>query len=108
DMVVGGPTRQSIAPRHTGPTVWAAATNKGKFLVQLERDQAAKWQGKIVELGPELDDDPVQVANLQRFREELARLDFSADQTSFSSPLPADVPDDFRIAGTAPCRQSQP
>jgi hypothetical protein len=41
DAVVGGPTGQSIAPRKIGPTLLAAATNKGKFLVRLTSDPAA-------------------------------------------------------------------
>ena len=106
DLVVGGPTRQSIAPRRTGPTTWAATTNKGKFLVHLE--QAARgttWEGKIVELSQDFADDAAQVASLKRFRDELARTDFSAEQTSFSPSLPAGLPKDFRVAGTDTCRQ---
>ena len=106
DLVVGGPTRQSIAPQRAGPTVWAAATNKGKFLVHLEQGKTgAAWDGKIVELGPEFVDDATQTKNLQRFRDELTRVDFAADQTGFSPPLPADLPTDFRVAGTASCRK---
>jgi nitrate reductase cytochrome c-type subunit len=106
DLVVGGPTGQSIAPRRTGPTVWAAATNKGKFLIQLDRPVAARaaWEGRIVELGTELNDDPDQMSNLQRFREQLARVDFPADQTGFRPALPAAIPADFRVAGTDACR----
>ena len=106
DLVVGGPTRQSIAPRRSGPTTWAATTNKGKFLVHLE--QAARgttWEGKIVELSQDFADDAAQVASLKRFRDELARTDFSAEQTSFSPSLPAGLPKDFRVAGTDTCRQ---
>ena len=105
DLVVGGPTRQSIAPRRSGPTTWAATTNKGKFLVHLEqtvRDSA--WDGKIVELSQDFADDATQVANLKRFRDELARADFSADQTGFSPSLPTDLPADFHVAGTDACR----
>ena len=107
DLVVGGPIRQSIAPRRAGPTVWAAATSKGKFLVHLERasKSGAAWDGKVVELGPEFADDAVQTKNLERFRDELARIDFAADQTGFSPPLPADLPPDFRVAGTEACRK---
>src|SRR5688572_7617450 len=38
DAVIGGPTGQAMTPRKVGPTLLAAATNKGKFLVQLVRD----------------------------------------------------------------------
>ena len=36
DVVIGGPTGQSIAPRQVGPTLLAAATNKGKFIAHLD------------------------------------------------------------------------
>ncbi len=36
DLVVGGPTGQSIAPTNVGPTLLASATNKGKFLIEFE------------------------------------------------------------------------
>src|SRR5260370_1126652 len=67
DAVVGGPTGQSIGPRAAGPTVLAAATNKGKFLVELEAatwGRHAAWTGRVVEMGPDLPDDPVQQENL--------------------------------------------
>lgn len=104
DIVVGGPTRQSIAPRQAGPTVWAAATNKGKFLVHLEQQAPrASWDGRIVELGPDIADDALQSQNLSRFRDELAHADFRSNQTGFSPDLPVDVPADFRVAGTEAC-----
>ena len=36
DAVIGGPTGQAIAPAHVGPTLMAAATNKGKFVIELK------------------------------------------------------------------------
>lgn len=110
DLVIGGPTRQSIAPRRAGPTVWAAATNKGKFLIRMDHSlkPKASWDGAIVELGTEFADDSEQTANLNRFRDELAQRDFSSDQTSFSPLLPADLPRDYQIAGTESCRKCHP
>jgi 2',3'-cyclic-nucleotide 2'-phosphodiesterase (5'-nucleotidase family) len=35
DVIVGGPTGQSIVPRRVGPVLLASATNKGKFVIQL-------------------------------------------------------------------------
>ncbi len=106
DLVVGGPTLQSVAPKRAGPTVWAAATNKGKFVVQLTQSRpGAEWTGKIVELGPELADSVLQMANLKRFRDDLERTDFTATQTSFAPTLPSDLPKDFRIAGTTACQK---
>ncbi|MFN0055044.1 MAG: multiheme c-type cytochrome [Planctomycetales bacterium] len=105
DLVIGGPTGQSIAPQRAGPTTWGAATNKGKFLIHVERTGGAdSWSGKIVELGPEIADDPRQEQNLREFREVLARADFRADQTSFVSNLPVTFPADFQVAGVAACQ----
>jgi len=107
DLVIGGPTRQSIAPRRTGPTVWAAATNKGKFVIRMDNSlkPKANWQGSIVELGTDFADDSKQTANLTRFRELLAQRDFSSEQTSFSPLLPADLPRDYQISGSESCRK---
>jgi hypothetical protein len=106
DIVVGGPTQQTIAPKRAGPAIWAATTNKGKFLVTLMRnDPSVGWTGKIVEMAPELADDPAQVENLNRFRAELDRTDFRADQTSFAPQLGDNLPADFRFAGTESCMQ---
>jgi hypothetical protein len=110
DLVVGGPTGQSVVPRKHGPTVWGAATNKGKFLVHIEQPSgpASSWHGKSGELGPDIADDVTQLANLHRFRELLSEQDFAADQTSFSAPLPTNAPADLRIAGTEACRKCHP
>lgn len=105
DMIVGGPTRQTIAPRRAGPSIWGATTNRGKFLVHLERSGKEGWDGKIVELDEKISDDASQSKNLKRFRDDLARLDFTADQTSFGSIAPGDSPKDFQIAGTEACQQ---
>lgn len=101
DLVLGGPTHQPVAPRASGPTTWAAATNKGKFLVHLRRQETnqPRWKGEIVELGPDVLDDERQVANLDRYHAELAKLDFPASQTGLAPPLSADLPGEFRVAG---------
>ena len=106
DMIVGGPTRQTIAPRRAGPSIWGATTNRGKFLVHLEQAApGAAWDGKIVELDDQIADDDAQSKNLKRFRDELARIDFKADQTSFSPVLKGDSPADFLVAGTDTCQK---
>ena len=46
DLVVGGPTGQSIAPIRVGPTWLASATNKGKFLIQMETPGGAGTPGR--------------------------------------------------------------
>lgn len=109
DMIVGGPTRQSISPRRAGPAIWGATTNKGKFLVHLHRSTGKEpWDGKIVELNDEIVDDATQTKNLKRFRDELARIDFTSDQTGFTPVLSTDLPANFQVAGTEACQKCHP
>ena len=109
DMIVGGPTRQSISPRRAGPAIWGATTNKGKFLVHLHRSTGKEpWDGKIVELNDEIADDATQTKNLKRFRDELARIDFTADQTGFTPVLSTDIPANFQVVGTEACQKCHP
>jgi hypothetical protein len=104
DAVLGGPTGQSIAPFRIGPTWVGSATNKGKFLIELETTGAtAAWSAKVVELGPAIPDDPAQDRNLARFRADLARLDFSAEQSGLAPPPPPNLPAGYSIAGTGAC-----
>ena len=105
DMIVGGPTQQTIAPRRAGPSIWGATTNRGKFLVQLERSGQDPWVGKIVELDHLIADDDAQSKNLKRFRDDLSRIDFAASQTSFAPVLAGDSPKEFMIAGTEACQK---
>ncbi len=105
DVVVGGPTGQSIAPTRVGPAWLASATNKGKFLIRMDRAPAgATWTGEVVEMTPAIADDPAQRANLDRFRAELAARDLPADQTGLAPRLPSDLPSTYALAGTESCR----
>jgi hypothetical protein len=106
DAVVGGPTGQSIAPQAAGPTVLAAATNKGKFLVEFDvpaPGTRGRWAGRVTEMGPALADDPAQLENLRGYLAELGRRDFSAVEAGLAAPLPAGLPPDYRLAGNASC-----
>jgi hypothetical protein len=108
DAVIGGPTGQSITPRMVGPTLVAAATNKGKFLAQITVPALGSpqaWQGEIIELNERFANQPEQEANLQKFYVALEQADFTPEQTSFTPDLPADPPADFRVAGSAACRE---
>ncbi len=106
DVIVGGPTGQSLTPRLVGRTLVAAATNKGKYLAHLDppAEPRQPWTGHIVELGPDLEDDPRQQANLEAFRQRLEQADFRADQTDFVTAHPASWPEGYRIAGEQSCR----
>ncbi len=108
DAVIGGPTGQPVAPRRTGPTLLASATNKGKFLVSLEaapaRD-AFEWSAQIVEMHAKLADSPTQRENLQRYRTTLAERDFDATTTGLAPPLSVSTPQTYRLGGTHACRE---
>jgi hypothetical protein len=107
DVVVGGPTVQSLAPQHVGPTLLTSATNKGKFVARLNapRGSSERWQGELIELTGQFADHVDQEENLDRFYHSLAERDFRPGDTSFVAPLPADVLGSFRIAGNERCRE---
>jgi 2',3'-cyclic-nucleotide 2'-phosphodiesterase (5'-nucleotidase family) len=95
DAVVGGPTGQSIAPQPSGPTLLAAATNKGKFLVKLDvpaLGSAERWTGSVAEMGPALADDADQRENLRRYLADLGRRDFTPAEAGLAPPLPPGQP----------------
>lgn len=105
DLIVGGPTGQSIAPCQVGPTVLASATSKGKYLAEFKltsADAPRRWQGAIVELTDRFADDQRQVQNLHEFYASLRAHDFTPHDTSFVTQL--SLPESFRIAGTETCR----
>lgn len=107
DAVIGGPTGQSIPPVGIGPTLVAAATNKGKFLIELQAARPGAlpaWSGRVVEMGPQFADDPEQEANHRRYLEELQRRDFRADETGLAELLPGGLPLEYRLVGTTSCR----
>lgn len=116
DMVLGGPTGQSMTPRQSGPTLLASATNRGKFILDAQWDRAepptaapansalTRWTVKAWDVNPDISDDPAQIENLRRFRAELERRDLAPAQTSFAPSLPADAPADYAIAGSESCR----
>jgi hypothetical protein len=102
DAVVGGPTGQAIAPRRVGPTVLAAATNKGKFLVELAAGPEG-WTGGVKEISASLADHPEQETLLRGYLAELERRDFAVTETGLVTPPPPGAPKDYRIAGTQSC-----
>jgi hypothetical protein len=111
DLIVGGPTGQPIAPRRVGPALVASATRKGKFLVRFDlsgADSALRSGGEIVELSARFADDAAQVANVSRFRKELADADLAPCDTTFAVLLPPGAPKEFAVAGSDACRKCHP
>lgn len=104
DAVIGGPTNQAFAPRFVGPTLIAASTNKGKFLVRLDVPAGAgKWGGDVVEMAPDISDDAQQRENLHGYLARLGKLDMSASESGLVEPISSDAPPGYRIAGSAAC-----
>jgi hypothetical protein len=106
DAVVGGSTGQAIEPRTEKGTLVAAASNKGKFLVQIDlpADASAPPVGRTVELSEEYEDDPKQIENLKAFYDRLAELDYPPDETSFVSTSGGGDDESWRFAGVESCR----
>jgi len=105
DVVCGGPTGQPLEPEAIGPVLLASATNMGKFLVRLDsRTGGPGWTGRIINLDERFADDPAQQANVERFRAELGRCDFTPEQTGHAPLRVSDPPADYRVAGTESCR----
>jgi hypothetical protein len=107
DLVVGGPTLQTLEPRQVGPTMVAAVTNKGKFMARFSAPRGTKsgsWRCEIVELDADFADDPWQLANLEGYREMLLERDFAPSETSFAPQLPDRLPQNYQIAGSAACQ----
>jgi predicted CXXCH cytochrome family protein len=108
DVIVGGPTGQPIAPKQVGPVLLTSATNKGKFLARLEApplNSTNRWTASIVELNDRYADNPRQTANIEKFRQELARRDFTPGQTSLVEQFPANMPKNYAIAGNSACQK---
>jgi hypothetical protein len=104
-LVLGGPAAQSIPPHQEGPTLLAGVTNKGKFLLHLEPSdgKGKRWQGKVVELGPQFADDDQQKDNLKRYLDLLEAKDFHAQETGFDRDGVGHLPADSRVAGNDAC-----
>lgn len=109
DVIIGGPTGQSIAPHRVGTVLLTSATNKGKFLVEASADQshadAWSWSANITELNDRITDDPTQKRLLDEYRSELSRRRFLPQQTGFVPQLVAAWPADYRFADPSACNQ---
>ena len=108
DAIVGGPTHQPLEPQRVGAALVASATHQGKFLARIDvprpRSDSA-WSGHVVPMSEQIPDDADQAANLDAYYAALAQRDFTPDQTGLVERLPAGLPSDYRVAGTAECRK---
>jgi hypothetical protein len=103
DAIVGGAVDEIISPKASGAITLAAAGEYGKQLVEmhvpLSRVPGA-WEGKTMEMGSAIADDPTQLNNIQRYLSTLEAKDFSAADSGVAGTTPAA---DQAIAGSASC-----
>ncbi len=108
DLVLGGPSGQSIASEQIGHVLLASATNKGKFLAKLEplpsKDRGTSWSGSIVEMTDQFEDQPEQRKNIAAFQRLLADRDFRARDTAFLDGRSQQWPAGYGIAGSDACQ----
>jgi hypothetical protein len=106
DLVIGGPTAQSIPPERVGPVLVASSTNKGKFLARLEREPLANapWTGSIVEVKATFSELEAQLRNVAELQALLAKLDLAPEDAGLQAEGVGGFPSNYRIAGSESCR----
>jgi len=107
DVVIGGPTGQTIAPTQVGATLVTSATNKGKFVAKLNVDPEAnkKWSAEILEVDETHADDTEQINNLADYHRVLAENDFESPQTGLSDRTLVGANTGDHYAGNESCKQ---
>ncbi|WP_145198877.1 multiheme c-type cytochrome [Thalassoglobus polymorphus] len=105
--VIGGPTQQSLSPQMIGPVLVTSATNKGKFLAELDFQSGSKrsLNAKVVEMSPDFADESSQEKNLEVFRGILAKKDFHANESGLLSNERWPITHSDQVAGTQTCRE---
>lgn len=105
DVIIGGPTGQTIAPTRQGATLVLSATNKGKFIAQVDYrpDQSPRWSGSIIEVDDTYENDPIQIDNLATFHQRLAESDFDAMTTGLKRLSQFQFVADLKFAGNSTC-----
>lgn len=104
DVVIGGPTGQSMAPSRRGATMLASATNKGKFMVEMALPPG-KGQSRVVEINDRFPESAVQNDVVHNYLERLGAQDFTADSTGLVSQVAARSESAFQFAGSNSCRE---
>ena len=106
DYVIGGPTGQSINPARLGGVTLLSATNKGKFLGQLQlaksTDGFREVKASIVEVKSELAENASQLENLQAYYRELASKDYTSTEAGLVEATTSDG-SGYSIAGSQSC-----
>ena len=106
DVIVGGPTGQTISPTRVGAVLVTSSTNKGKFLVQLDYDpdRGQRFEAKVVELDESWTDDVDQRKNLDAYHERLAGKDFESPFTGVKKSVATAMDSKDQFVGNAKCQ----
>lgn len=106
DVLIGGPTGQALAPQKSGQTIFMSATNKGKFLAQVEfQERRSDDAAKIIEISSDFEEHPIQTDNLLAFRSFLSERDFTATESGFAKNILQTSVQHASIAGTKSCQE---
>lgn len=104
EIVIGGPTGQSLTPRRIGATWVASATNKGKFLLEcFLKEGRVSDPPCVIEMSGGYADHPEQLDVLRAYKLELEHRDVSAIRSGLASTIVGGGSDAYRIAGTNSC-----
>ena len=106
DLVLGGPTGQTIAPSKPAATWLASTTNKGKFVIHFRYmpNQDSIWDGEILEVSDDYAEDVAQVENLKEFYDVLGKADLLATETGLTRQIKRRQIQGKQFAGNANCR----
>jgi hypothetical protein len=104
--VVVGPSLVAQTVREARKPLAGAVGQAGRSLVRIDfaKGDRDRWTSRELPVTPDLSEDSAQIAIREAYHRDLAGRDFSADETSFSMPLPPEVASAHRVAGTNTCR----
>ena len=105
DCIIGGPTGQAMTTT-IGPTRVLSATNKGKFLAQIDVKRVNQGveiiRCSLAEVVSTISEDDQQTKNLRGYYESLEKRNFTASEAGIVQAIKN--PDaNFKIAGTESC-----
>ena len=109
DVVAGGPTAPAAGPEASrAPRCCARPRTRASLSPgSMPRRPARPIAGRGASSSSTGNSPTMRgrTANIGDFRAELARGDFTPQQTAFAEPLPAELPKGYAVAGTAACRK---
>lgn len=106
DLVLGGPTGQTMTPQKPAATWLASTTNKGKFVIHFRYtpQQAQRWSGQILEVSDDYLENSDQLDNLKAFYELLGEADLVATETGLKRQIKRQQIHGKQFAGNQNCQ----